>query len=105
MLPVEGHEQVREVDPADEQPDERHQHVVDQRRDDLPERRTYDHADGKVERVALDRELLELLPHGPTSLGRYVRSVTATRAPIADRHPHFSRGSARPALSSRTRPR
>ena len=53
---------VAEVDtPAGHRVDHGQEHVLDQRVDDPAERSADDHADGKVDRIALDREVAELL--------------------------------------------
>jgi hypothetical protein len=54
-----------EVDAAGEFADHRHDEVGHQGLDDLAERRADDHADGKVDHVAFDRELLEFGHHAP----------------------------------------
>ena len=53
-------EQVREVDAAEQLADGRHQHVAHERAHDLAEGAADDHADGQIEDVAAQRELLEL---------------------------------------------
>src|SRR5215217_6769051 len=54
---------VREVEPAGHGADDRHEQVADDRLDDLPERRPDDDADGKIDDVAAQRELLEFFEH------------------------------------------
>jgi len=53
------HRQCLEIEAADQRADAGHDHVLDQRRDDLAERGADDHADGEIDDVALDREVAE----------------------------------------------
>ena len=55
----EIHEQIAEVGVAHQQPDRRHDDVVDERRDDLAEGGADDDAYGHVHDVAAHRELFE----------------------------------------------
>jgi len=57
---IEIHEQVAEVDVAHQEPDWRHDDVVDERCDDPAERGADDDADGEIDYVAAHRELFEL---------------------------------------------
>jgi hypothetical protein len=54
---------IREVEPAGDRTDDRHEDVADERVDDLPERGSDDHADGKIDDIATQGELLEFLEH------------------------------------------
>jgi len=68
-----------EVDPTEENPDGRHDDVVDERVDDRPERRADDHADRQRESVGLEQELAELdRPSGPSRLRRLPRNQWLT---------------------------
>jgi hypothetical protein len=85
--------QVAEVDPSEEEPDGRHDDVVDQRVDDPAERCADDHADRQRQSVRLEQEGLEagevpdhrlegardtltrLSGHGPSRSRRMVRQV------------------------------
>ena len=60
---VEDEHPLCEIDPAGEQPDDRHDDVAHQRVDDLPKRHADDEADGQVDRVALIDECLEFFEH------------------------------------------
>ena len=51
--------QLSQIHAADEQADQRHEHIVHQRGGDLTERGTDDHADGHVHYVAAHGEFLE----------------------------------------------
>src|SRR5690606_18887212 len=54
-------EEIGEIDlPAQDETDDGHYHIFHQRIDDLAESRADDHTDGKVDHVALDRELTKL---------------------------------------------
>ena len=59
----QGNEVVREVEPAGDRADDRHEQVADERLDDPPEGRADDHADREIDDVAAQGELLELLEH------------------------------------------
>ncbi len=54
---------VREIEPARDRTDDRHDNVGDQRIDDRAECRADDHADGEIHDVAAHREFLEFLEH------------------------------------------
>ena len=66
----EADEQAAEVHPAEQQAERRHDDVVDQRADDLAERRPQDHRHGQVEHVPAQHEGLELLEHPDPSPDR-----------------------------------
>ena len=53
--------QLTQIDAADEQPDQGHEHVVDQRGGDLAEGGADDHADGHVHHVAAHGKLFEFV--------------------------------------------
>ena len=57
------HEQVREVDVSEQEPDRRHDDVIDERLHDRAERSADDDADSHVHDAALDGELAEFLEH------------------------------------------
>ena len=80
-----------EVDAAEEQPDRRHDDVVDERVDDRAERGADDHADRQRERVGLEQERAELSDH---------RAVLHSLAPATPAEwPHGSDPSAAMATS------
>jgi hypothetical protein len=56
---AEGESQPAEIDPADDQADQGHDDVVDQRRDDLAKSPTNDHRDGQVDHIATHNEGFE----------------------------------------------
>jgi hypothetical protein len=61
---VQVDHELREIDPAEQKADRRHDDVVDQRGDDCAQRGADDHADRQGERVGLQQELAELSGHG-----------------------------------------
>lgn len=61
---AQDHIEVREVQLAEHQPDDRHDDVGHERVDDLAEGRADDHADRQVDDIALDGKLLEFTEDG-----------------------------------------
>ena len=55
---VQDEEEAREIDPAEDQAERRHDHAFDQRRHDPAEGRADDHADGEIDHVAPRDEFL-----------------------------------------------
>ena len=60
---VERVEEAREIDPAEDESDGRHDDALDERGDDLAEGRRDDHGDGQIHHVAAVDELPELFKH------------------------------------------
>ena len=60
---LQGDGQVTEINPPDQQAERRHDHVANERRNDLAKGRTDDDADRHVDHISLDREGLELTDH------------------------------------------
>src|SRR5581483_12145158 len=63
LLPGKVHEEPAEVDAAEQQADDGHQHVGHERVHDLPERPADDHADRQVEHAPAHGELAKLFQH------------------------------------------
>src|SRR5260370_948360 len=80
-LQRQGDEIVREVEPAGDRADDRHDDVADERTHDGAECRSDDHANGEIDHVAAQGKLLEILEHGlfpPERIKGYVRSAISS---------------------------
>jgi hypothetical protein len=64
---VEHDEQVGEIDARQDQADDRHEHIIDNRRHDGAESGTDHHADGEIDDIALEGEIAEFLEHVSSS--------------------------------------
>src|SRR3546814_6493608 len=64
LAAAESHEDIGEIDAAEQQADRWHQNVGDEGADDLAEGGTDDNADSHVEDAAPHGEFLELFQHG-----------------------------------------
>ncbi len=60
---LEHDELVREIEPARQQTDRRHDNVFDQGGDDRTERSADDHSDSQINRVSFDGKFFEFFPH------------------------------------------
>ena len=68
----------REIEPAEDPPDQRHDHILGQRGGDLGEGRADDHRHGEIEHVAAHDEIPEFpqhktLPVAEPKVNAYVR--------------------------------
>ena len=96
---LQHHLEVGEIDPAEGEPDRRHDDVLDERRDHGAERRADDHADREGQGVGLEQEPLELGQHRcpPSSARSAATSLIASRGrcyPCAPSQPPRGGGTA-----------
>ena len=76
----QAHEIIAEIEPSEDRPDDRHYQIVDDGGDDPAERKADDDTDGEIERITLEHETPEFLPHALTPRSRLAASPPARPA-------------------------